>query len=542
MNGISIQETLFLFLGGLGIFLFGIKYMGDGLEKAAGDRLREILDRLTTNPVMGVIAGVLTTAILQTSSGTTVMVIGFVNAGLMTLRQAIGVIMGANIGTTVTAFIIGIKIENYALPVIAVGAVLLFFFKNQRARHIGQIIFGFGMLFYGLKTMGTGLKPLKDVEFFHDMMINLGEHPILGVGVGTLFTVIVQSSSAAIGILQQLAEQGGITLKTALPILFGDNIGTTITAVIAAIGASLAARRAAFTHVIFNLIGTILFMIFLPVVYQVVSGLGQLTGADIRMQIAYAHGIFNFTNVLIQLPFIGVLAFIVSSVIRGEEEVIAFGAKNLDARFLNNPSVALGQAAKELNRMGLLSYQAFNYSTEYFFEGDSKNTEKVKQREEVINDLEQKIADYLTDISTSTFSDAESNRHTELMQTINDIERVGDHAMNIVELGDYKKSNKITFSDEALTELREMFNLTLTTFKMALDALKTSDIQLAQKVVTNEEQIDRLERQLSRSHISRVNNRLCSWNAGVVFLDFISNLERIGDHSVNIAQSVLGEY
>ena len=372
MEGISVQETLFLFLGGLGIFLFGIKYMGDGLEKAAGDRLRLILDRLTTNPVMGVIAGILTTVLIQSSSGTTVLVVGFVNAGLMTLRQAIGVIMGANIGTTVTAFIIGLKIEDYALPIIALGAVLLFFFKYEHIRNIGQIIFGFGMLFYGLQTMGTGLKPLKDLSLFQDLMVELGQNPILGVLVGTVFTVIVQSSSATIGVLQQLADDGGVALRTALPILFGDNIGTTITAVLASLGASLAARRAALSHVLFNVIGTIIFMLALPLFYPLVTWLGEMTGADIRMQIAYAHGIFNFTNTLIQLPFIGVLAYIVTKVIRGEEEIIEYGAKNLDTRLLNNPSVALGQAAKELNRMAHLSFKALNNAADYFFHGKSR--------------------------------------------------------------------------------------------------------------------------------------------------------------------------
>lgn len=542
MEGISVQETLFLFLGGLGIFLFGIKYMGDGLEKSAGDRLRLILDRLTTNPVMGVIAGILTTVLIQSSSGTTVLVVGFVNAGLMTLRQAIGVIMGANIGTTVTAFIIGLKIEDYALPIIALGAIILFFIKNEHTRNIGQTIFGFGMLFYGLKTMGSGLKPLKDLQVFQDLMVDLGQHPILGVLVGTIFTVIVQSSSATIGILQQLADNGGVALRTALPILFGDNIGTTITAVLASLGATLAARRAALTHVIFNVIGTTIFLIILPLVYQIVSWLGSVTGADIRMQIAYAHGLFNFTNTLIQLPFIGVLAFIVTKVIRGNEEVIEFGAKNLDVRLLNNPAVAMGQAAKELDRMGLLSYQALNNATEYFFQGKSKHSDMVMQREEVINDLEKKIAEYLTQISSSTFSNVESNRHTELMQTINDIERVGDHATNIVELGDYKKKHKVVFSEEAFAELQEMYNLTAETFKTSLEALKKNDKQLAESVIVNEEKIDKLERKLRKSHINRLNNGLCSGNAGVAFLDFISNLERIGDHSMNIAQSVLGEY
>ncbi|HZH58191.1 MAG TPA: Na/Pi cotransporter family protein, partial [Metabacillus sp.] len=261
---LDIQKMIFEFIGGLGIFLFGIKYMGDGLQRSAGDKLRDILDKFTTNPIMGVLAGIIVTILIQSSSGTTVITVGLVSAGFMNLRQAIGVIMGANIGTTVTAFIIGIKVSDYALPIIAVGALLLFFFKNKRVHNLGQIVFGFGTLFYGLELMGDGMKPLRSLEAFHDLTVSMSSNPLLGVLVGTIFTVIVQSSSATIGILQELFGQGLVDINAALPVLFGDNIGTTITAVLASIGASVAARRAALTHVIFNLIGTTVFLIFLP--------------------------------------------------------------------------------------------------------------------------------------------------------------------------------------------------------------------------------------------------------------------------------------
>lgn len=271
MGDVSVQEMIFPFIGGLGIFLFGIKYMGDGLQKSAGDKLREILDRFTTNPFMGVLAGIVVTVLIQTSTGTTVLTIGLVNAGFMTLRQAIGVIMGANIGTTVTAFIIGIDISAYALPIIAVGTLLLFFFKNNRINYLGQVFFGFGALFYGLELMGEGMKPLRTLDTFQELTVSMSEIPLLGVLVGTIFTVIVQSSSATIGILQSLHAEGAIELAAALPVLFGDNIGTTITAVIAAIGASVAAKRAAATHVIFNLVGATLFLILLPPFTSLIS-------------------------------------------------------------------------------------------------------------------------------------------------------------------------------------------------------------------------------------------------------------------------------
>src|SRR4051794_5292944 len=309
---INWQEILFQFFGGLGLFLFSIKYMGDGLQKAAGDRLRGILDRFTTNPFMGVLVGIVVTGLIQSSSGTTVITVGLVSAGFMTLRQAIGVIMGANIGTTVTAFIIGFNVGEYALPIIALGAVLLFFFKSKRIHYIGQIVFGFGALFYGLELMSEGMKPLRSLETFQELTIELSTNPLLGVLFGTLFTVAVQSSSATIDILQGIYAESLIHLDAAIPILFGDNIGTTITAVLASIGTSVTAKRAAATHVLFNLIGTTIFMLLLKPFTSLILTLQALIGLSPEMTIAFAHGIFNTTNTLILLPFVSVLAFIVT--------------------------------------------------------------------------------------------------------------------------------------------------------------------------------------------------------------------------------------
>lgn len=268
---LDIQTILFEFIGGIGIFLLGIKFMGDGLQQSAGDRLKDILDKLTSNPFLGVLAGIIVTVLIQSSSGTTVLTVGLVNAGFMTLRQAIGVIMGANIGTTVTAFIIGLDIGEYALPIMAVGSFLLFFFNKQMINAIGQAVFGFGALFFGLGLMSNGMKPLRSLEAFHDLTVSMSDTPLLGVAIGTIFTLIVQSSSATIGILQGLFAEGAIELKAALPVLMGDNIGTTITAILAAIGASVAAKRAALTHVTFNLIGTIIFIIFLGAFTSIIS-------------------------------------------------------------------------------------------------------------------------------------------------------------------------------------------------------------------------------------------------------------------------------
>ncbi|WP_202078190.1 Na/Pi cotransporter family protein [Caldalkalibacillus salinus] len=533
------QDIIFKFIGGLGIFLFGIKYMSDGLQKTAGDKMRSLLETYTSNPVMGVIVGIVVTILLQTSTGTTVMAIGLVNAGLMTLRQAIGVIMGANIGTTMTAFIIGIKIEEYALPIIAVGAFLIFFVKKKMYQYYGQVIFGFGMLFLGLSSMGGGLKPLRGLPIFEEFIVDLSHSPLLGVLVGTVFTVIVQSSSATIGILQTLADEGMIELVPALPVLFGDNIGTTITAVIAAIGATVAAKRAAAVHVIFNIIGTTIFIIILPLVANLVAFLGDITDANIRMQIAYAHGIFNVSNTLIQLPFVALLAVLVTRMIPGEMKELEFGAKYLDDRLLPNPSVALGQAHHEIIRMGEHAKESLNDAVNYFFTRQEKFGNIALRKEELINDLDDKITSYLSTLQQSALNEQESGKASILAQTVNDIERIGDHAENLVELAEYTITHKVEFSDEALADLKKMINLTDKTIGQAIQALNDEDKSLAEKVLENENEIDRMERNFRKSHITRLNNNLCTGNAGAVFLDYLSNLERMGDHSKNIAQYVI---
>lgn len=538
---LDIQKMIFEFIGGLGIFLFGIKYMGDGLQRSAGDKLRDILDKFTTNPLMGVLAGIIVTVLIQSSSGTTVITVGLVSAGFMSLRQAIGVIMGANIGTTVTAFIIGIKISDYALPIIAVGAILLFFFKNKRIHNIGQIVFGFGALFFGLELMGDGMKPLRSLEAFHDLTVSMSSNPLLGVLVGTIFTVIVQSSSATIGILQELFGQGLLDIKAALPVLFGDNIGTTITAVLASIGASVAARRAALTHVIFNLIGTTIFLIFLPLFTVLMQFLQAKLNLNPEMTIAFAHGTFNFSNTIIQLPLIGVLAWIVTKLIPGEDSVIEYKAKHLDPIFIEqSSSIALGQAKEEVLRMGKFATVGLEAARDYQMTFSQKNADTALQLEDAINNLDRKITDYLILISRSEMSTAESEEHSMLMDTVRDIERIGDHFENVVELVGYQITNKVKLTDSAKQDLQEMFDLTIQTLIDAIAALDDKDTSLASKVLRSEEQIDKMERTLRKKHILRINEGSCTGSAGIVFVDIISNLERIGDHSVNIAEAVLG--
>lgn len=538
----DLQTVLFTFFGGLGIFLYGIKSMGDGLQKAAGDGLRDLLDRFTTKPIMGVLTGIVVTVLIQSSSGTTVLTVGLVTAGFMTLRQAIGVIMGANIGTTVTAFIIGIDIGAYALPILALGAFLIFFFKNHKVNNFGQVFFGFGALFFGLNLMGDAMKPLREAQTFIDLMVNLGHNPILGVGVGALFTVLVQSSSASVALLQALYDQGVIQLQTALPILFGENIGTTITAILAAIGASVSARRAAYTHVLFNLIGTILVLIFMGPFTHLIEFFQGSLDLNNKMTIAFAHGTFNVTNTIIQFPFIAGLAWIVTKLVPGEDKAIEHKAIHLGEQFIRqSPSVALGQGKKEVLRMAELAEKGMVEVGHYFRKHEKKKRELLPQIEDALNNLDKTITEYLMQVSYHSLSDQNLKTHHVLMDTVINLERIGDHIENIMELVDNQIHNKVKFSESALKDLEEMFELTISTLRQAIHALEHDDIEQARAVLEKEIQIDQMERDLRKQHIRRLNDNQCTGTAGIVYVDIVSNLERIGDHAVNIADGVIGE-
>ncbi|SDB98964.1 phosphate:Na+ symporter [Pelagirhabdus alkalitolerans] len=539
---IEIQNVLFEFFGGLGIFLLGIKYMGDGLQKTAGDRLKDLLDKFTSNPFMGVLSGIIVTILLQTSTGTTVLAVGLVNAGFMTLRQSIGVIMGANVGTTFTAFIIGIKIEEYALPIVAVGALMLFFFKNQKLLNYGQTIFGFGALFLGLDLMGSGLYPLRYLQAFQDLMVQLSDQPLLGVMIGALFTFLVQSSSGTIGILQNLYGQGAMELQEAMPILFGNNIGTTITAIIASIGASIAARRAALTHVIFNLTGAIIIILLLRPYTALIAMIQESLGLNAEMTVAFAHGIFNVANLIISFPFIGLLAYLVTKLIPGEDSAIEFKPTHLDPIFIKqSPAVALDQAREEIIRMGDYAYRGLTETALFLNNHETKHSDNAFQLENALNKLDREITDYLVHLSVSQLSDADSERHTAMMDAVRDIERIGDHFENIIELIQFKISSKIVLTDDAKQDLNHMIELTNSTVKKAVEALSTMNREDALEVVKLENNIDRLEKKYRKSHIIRLNEGKCSGSSGIVYVDILSNLERIGDHALNIAEEVLGE-
>lgn len=553
---IDYQQIIFLSLGGLAFFLFAIKYMSDALQNVAGDRMRAFLEKGTKTPLRGVISGIIVTASIQSSSATSVLAIGLVNSGLLTLRQAIGVIMGANIGTTMTAYLIGFQLEAYALPIAVLGVILMFFFKNKRFTNIGQFLFGFGLLFYGMDIMGEGLKPLRDLPVFAEAMVGVDNNSLLGVLIGMVFTGIVQSSAATIGVLQELANQGAITYMQAVPILFGDNIGTTVTALIASIGTSVTAKRTALTHCLFNVIGTLIFLpLFIIGVFPVIVRLftdyffvllpgfeGSWETLNIKMQIAQTHGVFNISNTLIQLPFVGALATLVTKLIPGEDVIVETGSKYLEPRLLRNPSVALSQAGREVFRMGDMAKESLEHAVAYFYTELDKEAEKVARLEEAINRLEQEIPDYVVKILEIKMSKENSNLAYTYIQAVNDIERVGDHTENIIELTQTRINKGIHFSKEAMADLRKMLDKTQETFANAMKCLETNEHEIARQVIKADDEIDEMEKVFRRAHITRLNEGKCNGDAGAIYLDILSNLERIGDHSVNIAQYILEEY
>ena len=539
---INWQEIAFHFLGGLGLFLYSIKTMGDGLQQAAGDRLRFYIDKYTSNPFFGILVGIGMTALIQSSSGVTVITVGLVSAGLLTLRQAIGIVMGANIGTTVTSFIIGFKLGDYALPMLFLGAVCLFFTKNRTINNIGRIVFGVGGIFFALNLMSGAMEPLKDLQVFKDYMVELSKNPILGVLVGTGLTLLIQASSATIGILQNLYASNLIDLQGALPVLFGDNIGTTITAIIASLGANIAAKRVAAAHVAFNVIGTVICIVFLVPFTGLIQWFESFLNLAPEMTIAFAHGTFNITNTIIQFPFIGALAFIVTKLIPGEDEVVKYEPLYLDEQLIKQaPSIALGNAKKELLHLGNYAAKAFDLSYDYIINSNEKVAEKGHKTEEAINTIDEKLTRYLISLSGEALSQKESEVLTNILDSSRDLERIGDHAEALLNLNDYLQRKNVQFSEAALEELAEIYLKTSEFVKDALESVENNDLEQAQALIERHEDINNMERVLRKTHIKRLNNGECSTQAGVNFIDIISHYTRVSDHAMNLAEKVLAE-
>ncbi|ABR47433.1 Na/Pi-cotransporter II-related protein [Alkaliphilus metalliredigens QYMF] len=534
------MEIFFGVLGGLGLFLYGMHVMSTGLQKAAGDKLKSIIGMLTSNRSMGVLVGAGVTAIVQSSSASTVMVIGFVNAGMMKLTQAVGVIMGANIGTTITAQIISFKIEKYAPLIVGIAVVIWLFTNNRKVKQLAEAFIGFGILFIGMQMMGDSLRPLREYEGFRTLLVSFGETPFLGILAGFAITVAVQSSTASTGILLALSLEGLIPISSGLPILFGINIGTTVTAILSSIGANRTAKRAAAFHFLFNIFGTLIFIFALQYpLLHIVTRLNPGTSAyDVTRQIANAHTIFNIANTLILLPFAGILVTLAKKMIPGEEEG-SQGIKYIDDRILETPSIALASSIKETLHMGRVARNSLTNALEGFYERNQSKIDESFNIEKNVNEIDRELSDYLVKLSNTNVSVENRETVDGLFNTINDIERVGDHAENLAELAQYRLDNQLDFSDYAIEELKNMSDIVVKAYEDSLTSMKELNGSLAMKVIEAEGQIDHLEKTLRANHIGRLNARQCIPGSGVVFLDIISNLERIGDHSSNIAMAVL---
>ncbi|MFQ6136303.1 MAG: Na/Pi cotransporter family protein [Candidatus Hydrothermarchaeales archaeon] len=530
----ELMPIIFGLVGGLALFLYGIYLLSEGLQKAAGDRLKEMLEKMTDRPIKGVVIGATVTSIIQSSSITTVVVIGLINAGLLNLEQSLGVIMGANIGTTVTAQLVAFKVGMYALPMIAIGFVL-FFFKRKKYVYIGQVILGFGLLFLGMNFMKDAVLPLRSDPFSINSLASFGRYPLLGISASAIFTGIIQSSSATTALVVAMGMAEVITLRSAIPLILGANIGTTVTVLLASIGSRLSSKRAAIAHLIFNIIGVLIFLPFLSPFGRLVT----LTSPNLPRQIANAHTIFNVATTLILLPFVGVLVIIVTRLLPGEVIKIDRGAKFLDERTLSTPSLALSQASRETARMAKIASEMLELGMKAFESGDKKIFLTVRKEEEVVDELHNHIEKYLTRIAEKDLSKDHSRIHATLTHSITDIERVADHAHNIMELAEKKFDDKLIFSKFADEELHTAFKKVKDGYEKAIKVLEDGDEELGKMVLDIEREVDVMEREFEENHYKRLREGICRPEAGPVFVDMLRNLERISDHSHNIVNAVL---
>lgn len=523
-------------IGGLSLFLFGMTYMGDGLQRAAGSRLKELIAVLTKNKLMGVLVGAIVTMIIQSSSATTVMTVGFVNAGIMNLQQAIGIIMGANIGTTITAQLVAFELTVVAPLIIGIGVVMFFGAKRKKTKDTAQILIGFGILFLGMSMMKDSIKPLKESQIFIDVLKNLN-NSYVGIFAGFAITAILQSSSATTGLLIAVASSGLISIDMAFPIIFGQNIGTCVTAMISSIGANKAAKRTAVMHLCFNLLGTLIFLFLLrkPVEYLVLT----ISPVGIERQIANAHTFFNIINVVILFPFSGLIVKAAERIVKGDEDEETSEVKYIDNRLLATPPIAIAQASREVLRMANLVIKQYSTAKIAFIEKNEKAAHEVFEIERHVNNLQSDILNFLVKLTKTSLTDRERDKLVTLINTVNDVERVGDNSDNIAEFALYKIDNNIEFSQQALDEVKKMFEITQEVFQNSILALKTADVDISKQVIKKDITIDIIEKELRKNHIDRLNTNVCNPGAAIIFLDTIGSLERIGDHSSNIAIAII---
>ncbi len=533
--------AVFLLLGGLGMFLYGMKMMSDGLENAAGDRMRRVLEVLTNKRLAAVGVGAGVTAVIQSSSATTVMVVGFVNAGLMTLLQATGVIMGANIGTTITAQLIAFKLSDIAPLILFLGMVFTVFVKKRMISRIGEIILGFGILFVGLTLMSEAMKPLQEVEAFRNLLVSF-KSPVVGVLFGAIFTAIIQSSSASVGILQALAGLGLIGLDSAVYVVLGQNIGTCITAILAAIGTSPNSKRTAGIHLMFNIFGTVIYLIVLSLFPSIVSWVASWSPADVSRQIANFHTVFNVTVTAMLFPFAKLMVKLITRIIPEKHEPDRVEKKLifLDERIAQTPSIALNQTLKELSRLGDISADNLRRSLDSFFSRDEQKADRVLNIEKTIDYITHNITHYLIEFRGMDLSEHDLKIMGSLHHVVIDMERIGDLAENIAGFSLSLIERRSHMSPDAQEELHIMAEKTMETLQMSLEVFRRRDLTKIKEVDSMEQQVDEMKKEYMNRHIDRLQDKSCDPQVGVVFTNMVATLERVADHATNIAFSIEG--
>ena len=536
------------FAGGLGLFIYGMQVMASGLQKAAGNSLKKILEVLTKNKFLGVLLGIGVTAIIQSSSATTVMVVGFVNAGLMNLQQTVGIIMGANIGTTVTGWLVSsvqwagvFSPENLAPIAVFIGAALAIFSKKQTVNQIGEILVGFGMLFIGIEMMSTGVEPLQHLPAFKEAFTQFGRNPLLGVLVGAVVTAVIQSSSASVGILQSLSLTGLVSWNSAVYIIMGQNIGTCVTALLSSVGTSKNAKGAAYIHLLFNVIGSVFFSILAAIFFTFYHDFGfQKIG---MVEISLIHTGFNIANTVIMFPFSGLFVKMaeklatVTSKNTGDDETVPV---HLDDRILSTPSIAMSNCTKEIVRLGNMSLKNLTAACESLENRDGSRVEKILEREKNIDNLTKAITAYLVKLCNSNLTKQENTNATGMFHIVNDMKRIGDHAENIIEMTQQMIADDLELSKKGIDDLKKMAEESLKSVRNCIIALSDNDIDFAEKVIKEEERVDNLEKQIRGEHMQRLTSGECNPRVGVIFLDALTNLERVSDHALNVAQGVIG--
>lgn len=548
------------FVGGLGLFIYGMQTMADGLQNAAGNKMQSLLNVLTTNRFMGVLTGALVTMVIQSSSATTVMVVGFVNAGIMSLTQSVGVIMGANIGTTFTSWIVALSQVSEVIPAdasawttflkpttmaplaVAIGVVMMLAAKKEKTKMVGSIFVGFGLLFIGITTMSAAVSPLKDSKLFQDMFITLGVNPILGLLAGTIVTCVLQSSSASVGILQSIAVLGLVPWSAAIYIILGQNIGTCITAILSSIGTSKNAKAASYIHLTFNVIGSGVFLILAVIYFTFINPASAMASTSV-VDISIFHTVFNVVATVMLFPFGDQLVKIASKLAGlNKEEANSEDTfePRLDDRLLENPAIAIATSFSEIVRMGEICHSALVVSRDCLTKDDNdQDIASLFKLEQEINILERALTEYMTKIIRMNLSESERTDISGYFHIISDFERIGDHCENVAEMCRYFNDEKLTFSTGARDEIIKLVDTTIVCFNACLDSLKNNDVATAKKAIQLEDDIDILVEQFRNSHIERLTLENCEPKAGIVFLDLLSNYERVSDHSKNISQFVV---